>query len=70
VPLALTRNVALAMGIGLVALPFIAWLGGTHSGLFVVWSVAVGILIAVKFAPAAVAAFAQSNGIRDFIRGH
>lgn len=68
-PLALTRNVALSMGMGLVALPFIAWLG-THSGLFVVWAVVVGLMIAAKFAPTALAVIAQSTGVRDFIRGH
>jgi len=70
VPLALTRNVALSMAIGLVALPFIAWLTGTHSGLFVVWAVIVGLMIAAKFAPTALSVISQSTGIRDFIRGH
>jgi len=69
-PLAVTRNVALSMGIGLVVLPFIAWLMGTHSGLFVVWAVLVGLIIAAKFAPTALRAAAQSTGIRDFVRGH
>ncbi len=69
VPFAITRNVALSMGIGLVVLPFIAWLGA-HSGLFVIWSVIVGLLIAAKFAPTALGVIAQSTGVRDFIRGH
>jgi glycerol-3-phosphate acyltransferase PlsY len=67
--LAITRNVALSMGIGLLALPFIAWLS-MHSGLFVVWSVVLGIIIAAKFAPTAISVIAQSTGIKDFIRGH
>jgi len=67
--LAITRNVALSMGIGLLALPFIAWLS-MHSGLFVVWSVVLGIIIAAKFAPTAISVIAQSAGIKDFIRGH
>ena len=70
VPLALTRNVALSMGIGLLALPFIAWLAGTQSGLFVVWAVVVGLMIAAKFAPTALGVISQSTGIRDFIHGH
>lgn len=70
VPLMATRNVALAMGVGLVALPFIAWLGGTHSGLFVTWSVVVGVLVAAKFAPTAITAVQRSTGVKDFIRGH
>ena len=67
--LAITRNVALSMGISLLALPFIAWLS-MHSGLFVVWSVVLGIIIAAKFAPTAISVIAQSSGIKDFIRGH
>ena len=67
--LAITRNVALSMGISLLALPFIAWLS-MHSGLFVVWSVVLGIIIAAKFAPTAISVIAQSTGIKDFIRGH
>jgi len=69
VPLVTIRNVALAMGIGLIALPFIAWLMGTHSGMFVVWSVVVGLMVVAKFAPTALASIAKSKGIKDFIRG-
>jgi glycerol-3-phosphate acyltransferase PlsY len=68
VPLVTIRNVALAMGIGLIALPFIAWLG-THSGMFVAWSVVVGLMIVAKFAPTALASIAKSSGLKDFIRG-
>ena len=69
VPLVTIRNVALAMGIGLIALPFIAWIMGEHSGMFVVWSVIVGLMVVVKFAPTALASIAKSKGIKDFIRG-
>ena len=69
VPLVFTRNVALSMGIGLVVLPFIAWLG-MGDGRFVIWSVAVGLVIAAKFAPTAIEVISRSTGIRDFIRGH
>ena len=68
VPLVTIRNVALAMGIGLIALPFIAWLG-THSGMFVVWSVVAGLMIVAKFAPTALASIVKSSGLKDFIRG-
>lgn len=68
VPLVTIRNVALAMGIGLISLPFIAWLG-THSGMFVVWSVVVGLMIVAKFAPTVLVSIAKSSGIKDFIRG-
>ena len=66
VPFIITRNVALSMGIGLVALPFIAWLG-MHSGPFVIWSVAVGIIIAVKFIPTAREAWARNKTKKGFI---
>ena len=69
VPLVTIRNVALAMGIGLIVLPFIAWLMGTHSGMFVIWSVVVGLLVVAKFAPIALASIAKSSGLKDFIRG-
>ena len=68
VPLVTIRNVALAMGIGLISLPFIAWLG-THSGMLVVWSVVVGLMIVAKFAPTVLVSIAKSSGIKDFIRG-
>ena len=68
IPLILTRNVALSMGLGLVALPFLGWLS-MHSGLFVIWSLVVGIIIAIKFASTAVGVIAKSTSIRDFIKG-
>lgn len=67
-PLLLTRNVALSMGLGLVALPFLGWLS-IHSGLFVVWSLVVGIIIAIKFASTAITVIAKSTSIKDFIKG-
>lgn len=70
VPLALTRNVALSMGIGLLSLPFIFWLGGTHSGLLVSWSVVVALIIAGKFLPTALRALSKTTGVKDFIKGH
>lgn len=70
IPMVLTRNVALSMGIGLISLPFIFWLGGTHSGLLVVWSVLVGLIIAGKFLPTALRALSKTKGIKDFIKGH
>ena len=70
IPLALTRNVALSMGLGLLSLPFMFWLGGTHSGMLVIWSVALGLIIAGKFLPTALKALAKTTGIKDFIKGH
>jgi glycerol-3-phosphate acyltransferase PlsY len=69
IPLVLTRNVALSMGIGLVALPFISWLG-MHSGIFVIWSIVLGLIIAGKFTPTALRALAKTAGVKDFIKGH
>ena len=66
IPFIITRNVALSMGIGLVALPFIAWLG-KQSVPFVIWSVAVGVIIAIKFIPTARAAWAKNKTKKGFI---
>jgi len=66
--LAATRNVALSNGIGLLSLPFISWLS-MHSGRFVVWSVALGLIIAAKFAPTAVRALRKSSNLKDYIVG-
>lgn len=68
--LALTRNIALSMGIGLVSLPLMFWLGGTHSGMLVIWSIILGLIIAGKFLPTAMRALAKTTSIRDFIKGH
>ena len=70
VPLVITRNVALSMGIGLLSLPFIFWLGGTHSGLLVVWSVIVALIIAGKFLPTALKALSKTTDVKGFIKGH
>ncbi|MDD5289008.1 MAG: glycerol-3-phosphate acyltransferase [Dehalococcoidales bacterium] len=70
IPLLLTRNVALSMGIGLIVLPFIFWLGGTHSGMLVIWSVILALVIAGKFLPTALRALAKTTGVKDFIKGH
>ncbi len=70
IPLLLTRNVALSMGIGLIALPLIFWFGGTHSGMLVIWSGVLALIIAAKFLPTALKALAKTTGIKDFIKGH
>ena len=68
IPLVTVRNVALSMGIGLVALPFIAWLG-MQDGRMVIWSVFIGLIIAFKFVPTAIEVIGQSANLKDFIRG-
>lgn len=65
IPLAITHNVALSTGTGLLATPFIAWLG-IKSGLFTVWSVATGLIIALRFLPTARAAWKRSANKKDF----
>lgn len=60
IPLLLTKNVALAMGIGLFALPIIMWFG-TNSALATVMAVALLLLIGLKFLPTALAAL-KSRG--------
>jgi glycerol-3-phosphate acyltransferase PlsY len=69
IPLLLTSNIALSMGLGLLSLPFIFWLGGTHSGMLVIWSVVMGLIIAAKFTPTALRALAKTKNIKDFIKG-
>ncbi|MBA7688114.1 Glycerol-3-phosphate acyltransferase [subsurface metagenome] len=66
VPFLITRNVALAMGIGLLSLPFIAWLG-IQSGIFVTWSIVLGAIIGLKFLPTARAAWVKSGDKKKFI---
>lgn len=66
IPFIVTRNVALSLGIGLLSLPFIGWLG-VQSGLFVAWSIVVGVIIGLKFLPTARAARVKSKGKKEFI---
>jgi len=66
IPFLITRNVALSMGIGLVALPFIVWLG-MHSGIGIIMAAIVGLVILIKFLPTARAAWVRSKGKKDFI---
>ena len=66
IPFLITRNVALSIGTGLVALPVIIWLG-MHSGIGTIMAVIVGLVILIKFLPTARAAWARSKGKKDFI---
>ncbi len=66
IPFIITRNVALSMFIGLLSLPFIAWLG-MESTPFIIFSVVLGLIIAVKFLPTARAAWARVESIKGFI---
>jgi len=66
IPFIITRNVALSLDIGLLSLPFIGWLG-MKSGLFVAWSIVLGLIIGLKFLPTARAAWVKSEGKKEFI---
>ena len=66
IPFIITRNVALSMFIGLLSLPFIAWLG-MESTPFLIFSVVLDLIIVVKFFPTARAALARAERKRDFI---
>jgi glycerol-3-phosphate acyltransferase PlsY len=65
---AITRNVALSNGVALVGLPFICWLS-IHSATFVIWSIALGLIIAAKFLPTALRALAKDSNIKHYIKG-
>jgi glycerol-3-phosphate acyltransferase PlsY len=68
IPFIITRNVALSMGVGLLSLPFIAWLG-MKSAPFIIFSVVLGLVILVKFIPTARLALARAGSVRGFIFG-
>ena len=66
IPFIITRNVALSMGIGLLSLPFIAWLG-MKSIPFIIFTIVLGLIVAVKFYPTARPAVARAQSVKGFI---
>jgi glycerol-3-phosphate acyltransferase PlsY len=66
IPFIITRNVALSMFVGLLSLPFIAWLG-MKSTPFIIFTIVLGLIIAVKFYPTAKPAVARARSVKDFI---
>jgi glycerol-3-phosphate acyltransferase PlsY len=66
IPMLITRNVALSMGTGLIALPFIIWLG-MHSNIGIIMSIILGIIIAMKFMPTAKDSWIKVGNIKDFV---
>jgi glycerol-3-phosphate acyltransferase PlsY len=66
IPFAITRNVALSMGVGLVSLPFIGWLG-MHSAPFIIFSVVLGLTILVKFIPTARRTATRTRSVKKFV---
>ncbi len=69
IPYVITHNIALSMGIALVALPFITWLG-MNSGTGTIMAVILGLVIGIKFLPTARTAWAKAESKGDFIVDH
>lgn len=63
---AITRNIAFAMGLALLFLPLIIWLG-TKSGTATILAIILGLIIAAKFFPTARDAWVKTEHKRDFI---
>ena len=66
IPFIITRNVALSMFVGLLSLPFIAWLG-MESTPFLIYTIVLGLVILVKFIPTARPAVARARSVKGFI---
>ncbi|MFC2034825.1 glycerol-3-phosphate acyltransferase [Chloroflexota bacterium] len=66
VPFVITRNVALAMGTGILFLPLIVWLI-TQSELAAVLAIILGVLVCIKFWSVARVAWARNKSARKFI---
>jgi len=66
IPFVITRNVALSMGVGLLSLPFIGWLG-MKSTPFIIFSIVLGLIILVKFIPTARLTAARTRSVKDFV---
>jgi glycerol-3-phosphate acyltransferase PlsY len=66
IPFVITRNVALSMGVGLLSLPFIAWLG-VKSTPFLIFTIILGLVILVKFIPTARVTAARTQSVKGFV---
>ncbi len=66
IPLFITRNVALSMGLGLIALPFIAWFG-THSAFAAIMAAVLFLISFIKFLPTALLSIKKSRRKKDLI---
>ena len=64
IPYVITHNIAISMGLALVALPFITWLG-MNSGIGTIMAVILGLTIGVKFLPTARASWAKAESKKD-----
>ncbi len=66
IPLFITRNVALSMALGLIALPFIVWFG-THYAFAVIMAAVLFLISFIKFLPTGLAALKKHRRKRDFV---
>lgn len=67
-PMVITRNIALSMGVGLLSLPFIIWLiTQSVSGALV--ALALALLTGGKFLPTALASWRGSRTKKEFVFG-
>jgi len=64
IPQVITHNIAISMGLALVALPFITWLG-MDSGTGTIMAVILGLVVGVKFLPTAKSAWAKAESKKD-----
>jgi len=69
IPYVITHNIAISMGLALVCLPFITWLG-MKSGIGTIMAVILGLMIGIKFLPTARASWAKAESKGDFIFDH
>jgi glycerol-3-phosphate acyltransferase PlsY len=73
IPFIITRNVALSMGVGLLSLPFIGWLGvkspppGYSQAEFIIFAIVLGLVILVKFIPTARVTAARTRSVKGFV---
>jgi len=64
IPYVITHNIAISMGLALVCLPFITWLG-MNSGTGTIMAVILGLVIGIKFLPTAKASWAKAESKKD-----
>ena len=65
IPFIITRNVALSLGIAILFLPLIIWLGA-KSLTATIMVIILGLVVAMKFFPTAKAAWTKTEAKRDF----
>jgi glycerol-3-phosphate acyltransferase PlsY len=66
IPLFITRNVALSMALGLIALPFIVWFG-IHSAFAAIMAAILFLISFIKFLPTALLSIKNARRKKDLI---